>query len=216
MEFPVKINGSWVYLNPFESRMMMRRVLGRYEQGKVKYARKIIEPGDYVVDAGANHGFFTVLFSRLVGEKGKVDSFEPFLPNFKSLEKTVALNGFSQAWLHNVGLSDENGFKDFYPGRKSGWGSLIKDNRYRYNNPIRVSVKQLSLFQHKQCKLLKMDCEGNELRILRGARLDLIDNIIMDNDEVKDRNEIIDLLEFNGFKVMEFSKRKKDLLAVRV
>jgi len=85
------------------------------------------------------------------------------------------LNGFSQAWLHNVGLSDENGFKDFYPGRKSGWGSLIKDNRYRYNNPIRVSVKQLSLFQHKQCKLLKMDCEGNELRILRGARLDLID-----------------------------------------
>jgi len=80
MEFPVKINGSWVYLNPFESRMMMRRVLGRYEQGKVKYARKIIEPGDYVVDAGANHGFFTVLFSRLVGEKGKVDSFEPFPP----------------------------------------------------------------------------------------------------------------------------------------
>jgi len=215
MEIPVRLNGAWVFLNPFESRMMARRIIGRYEQDKVKFAEKTIKPGDYVVDAGANHGFFTVLFSRLVGGEGHVDSFEPFTPNFKSLEKTVALNGLSQAWLHNVALSDVDGFKDFYPGKKSGWGSLIKDDRFRSKNAIRVGVKPLSFYQHRQCKLLKMDCEGNELRILNGARLDLIDNVIMDNDEPEDRAEIIDLLEFNGFKVREFGSRRKDLMAVR-
>ena len=57
--------------------------------------KNIIKPGMRVLDLGANIGFYTVLFSKLVGENGKVFAFEPDPKNFKYLEGNIKT-------LHNV------------------------------------------------------------------------------------------------------------------
>lgn len=49
------------------------------------YVRRFIQPGDYIIDIGANLGYYTVLFAEWTGEEGKVYSVEPILPYRKVL-----------------------------------------------------------------------------------------------------------------------------------
>src|SRR5580765_1322501 len=51
--------------------------LGSYEYDKQKLFQKTVRSGDVVYDVGANAGFYSLLASLLVGEKGHVYSFEP-------------------------------------------------------------------------------------------------------------------------------------------
>src|SRR5580700_7501265 len=53
---------------------------------------RVSRPGDYVIDGGANIGFFTVLLSKLVGLDGHVLAFEPGQNNFFKLQENVKLN----------------------------------------------------------------------------------------------------------------------------
>src|SRR5256884_4365605 len=45
------------------------------------------------LDIGAHVGYYTLMFSRLVGDAGEVFAFEPVLRNLNFLQKNVALNG---------------------------------------------------------------------------------------------------------------------------
>ena len=66
-----------MYLNVAESKAMEKRAEGIYEPRKTALMERFIEPGMVVLDVGANKGWFTCLASRLVGEDGKVYSYEP-------------------------------------------------------------------------------------------------------------------------------------------
>lgn len=59
------------------------------DRQKIALFKEIIKPGMRVLDLGANIGFYTVLFSKLVGENGKVFSFEPDAKNYKYLEENT-------------------------------------------------------------------------------------------------------------------------------
>jgi FkbM family methyltransferase len=63
------------------------------DKNTIAYLEKMIKPGMNVLDIGANIGFYSILLSCLVGEKGKVISFEPDKTNFKHLARlTKKLN----------------------------------------------------------------------------------------------------------------------------
>ena len=59
------------------------------DRQKIALFKNIIKPGMRVLDLGANIGFYTVLFSKLVGENGKVFSFEPDVKNYEYLEENT-------------------------------------------------------------------------------------------------------------------------------
>jgi hypothetical protein len=70
------------------------------------YVKRIIKPGFTVVDIGANMGYYTRIFSELVGENGSVIAIEPILPFFKQLTKIK--KKYSQCILYNYALGDES------------------------------------------------------------------------------------------------------------
>ena len=77
------------------------------DRRKIVLFKNIIKPGMRVLDLGANIGFYTVLFSKLAGENGKVFAFEPDAKNYKYLEGNTKT-------LHNVivekkAVSDKTG-----------------------------------------------------------------------------------------------------------
>lgn len=72
--------------------------LGTYETHKQDAVRRLARPGMTIFDVGANAGFYTMAFSRLVGAKGRVYAFEPFAENVANLLKHVAINR-KTVWL---------------------------------------------------------------------------------------------------------------------
>jgi FkbM family methyltransferase len=71
------------------------------------FVKNIVQPGDTVVDIGANLGYYTKNLSRLVGAQGKVIAIEPMVPYYNIL--TWALSKKPQVHIHNVALGDAEG-----------------------------------------------------------------------------------------------------------
>eukprot|EP00747_Dinoflagellata_sp_TGD_P170395 gnl/TRDRNA2_/TRDRNA2_201844_c0_seq1.p1 gnl/TRDRNA2_/TRDRNA2_201844_c0~~gnl/TRDRNA2_/TRDRNA2_201844_c0_seq1.p1 ORF type:complete len:510 (+),score=77.44 gnl/TRDRNA2_/TRDRNA2_201844_c0_seq1:16-1545(+) len=66
----------------------------------------VLQPGDVVVDAGANLGSYTLPFAERVGRHGKVLAFEPFRWLYQLTTANVALNGLSNVYTYNVALGE--------------------------------------------------------------------------------------------------------------
>ena len=66
-----------------------------HERWGTKIVENYVKEGDYVVDLGANIGYYTLIFAKLVGKKGKVFAFEPDKDNFRLLKKNIQTNCYS-------------------------------------------------------------------------------------------------------------------------
>lgn len=147
---------------------------GTYEPVETEFLKKIVKTGMNVVDIGANIGFFTVLFSRLVGLHGKVIAFEPSPRSFHILEKNLQ-NCSSNVTILNKAISDYTGVEKFYLSQEN-----FGDNRFSgsqilntddYRDSIETGVIRLDdYFQNDSVDLLKIDAQGAEMKILKGGR----------------------------------------------
>ena len=133
----------------------------------------MISSGDWVLDVGANVGHYTLRFSELVGERGRVISFEPVPETFELLAANVALMPHKNTTLINAAASEHSGlstmvipkFEDtgldnFYEARLSGTESGLQ--------VLRMTVDALAL--PHPLRLVKIDAEGHELSVLRGMQ----------------------------------------------
>jgi hypothetical protein len=68
--------------------------LGCYEAEKQKAFIKQVKSGDVFYDIGAHIGFYTLLASKLIGDRGRVYAFEPLPRNIFYLKKHISLNKF--------------------------------------------------------------------------------------------------------------------------
>merc|ERR1712032_1673236 len=69
--------------------------------------QSLLQPGDVVVDVGANLGRYTVPFAERVGSRGKVLAFEPFRWMQQIVSGNVAINGLSNVWVIPAGLGQQ-------------------------------------------------------------------------------------------------------------
>jgi FkbM family methyltransferase len=125
--------------------------------------------GDVVVDAGAHYGFYTLYASRLVGADGMVLSFEPHPNNYKGLLTNLRLNGVNNVKTLNIALGEFDGKIRLYIRSHSGGHSIFlksKDYITVELTKLDTIIERLNL---KRVNLIKIDAEGAELNILKGA-----------------------------------------------
>jgi FkbM family methyltransferase len=142
-----------------------------------------VRPGDIVLDVGANVGAHTVFLSHLVGKRGRVLAFEPLPANIAALKETVHRRARHtnittvSAAVGNPALREERVALNV-PGDDGTQASLAAQTAGSWERKPPVSEVSVSLISLDQCEdveslphidLVKIDVEGGELDVLRGA-----------------------------------------------
>ena len=136
---------------------------------EIEFCKKELKKGDTVIDVGANIGYFTLFFSKLVGEKGKVIAFEPDPINFDILKKNIELNKITNVELVKKGVSNKNEFMRLYKSPVSGGHSLIKNEWGKEYTDIQT-VTLDEYFKEQKIDVIKIDVEGFELEVIEGGK----------------------------------------------
>jgi FkbM family methyltransferase len=133
-----------------------------------------IKPGDIVLDVGAHIGCFTLKAAKEVGPEGKVVSFEPSSENFRLLSMNVSSNDYSNAKLFNVAVGSEPGTAKLHLGNRRGTNSLLSDASAEQVGveevPIRTLDSVADELKLNKVNFMKIDVEGFELEVLKGAQ----------------------------------------------
>lgn len=150
-----------------------RMLFGFDETWVAELAKKYVKKGDTIYDVGAHIGYTSLLFAKLVGDKGKVHAFE-LLPNvvFKYLLPTIKANDLEHIInSHPIGLSDKKEELDIYVG-ETMMGTLDRKG-YETQNIEKCRTETLDQYLTDQSlsppKLIKIDIERAELQFLEGA-----------------------------------------------
>lgn len=148
---------------------------GEYELAASLIVRDLIDAGDCCIDVGANFGWYTTLFSHLVGPEGTVVSFEPLPETFELLRSNVAFLENSNVTIHNFGLGRSSGEAEMYLFPELGTGhSSIADHGRSDARKIKIILRTYDdcvreKLIERDVVFLKVDIEGAELDFLNGA-----------------------------------------------
>ena len=146
---------------------------GRYEPHFAELFSLLVRPGDRCVDVGANVGVHTVRLAKLAGQHGTVIGIEPDPEIVRRAQRNVALNGLETVQLVNAAASDQPGEMQLY--RPSPWdtnrarASLVH-HPYLTGATATVPVVTLDdVCADGPVSLIKIDVEGHEAAVVRGA-----------------------------------------------
>ena len=137
------------------------------DRQKISLFKKIIKPGMRVMDLGANIGFYTILFSKLVGETGKVFAFEPDSKNYKHLEESV--KKLYNTVIEKKAVSDKTGKINFYISKDLNVDHQSYDigEDREYEEVDAISLDDY-FFDNAKIDFIKIDIQGYEPIALKG------------------------------------------------
>jgi len=135
---------------------------------------QIVKSGDTVLDIGANIGLVTLWLARLVGKNGKVHAFEPNPELQNTLEKVLERNRLSNVRLHQIALGSEQAELELrIPRFNAGGASLVRNKTLVdcavHYVPVRCLSDIVAEEKIKSIRLMKIDVEGFEMEVMRGA-----------------------------------------------
>ncbi len=137
------------------------------------YISKVkIDPGDIVVDIGANIGIFSV-YAVFQGAS-QVYAYEPFLENIKLIKKNQKLNGFSNIVSVQAAVSSKKGRSKLYLGSVDSGNLLFNHNTEgrlsKYIEVFTVTLEDIfKTHRLHRIDFLKIDCEGSEGAIMKST-----------------------------------------------
>lgn len=141
--------------------------LGSFEYDKQRLMSSMLHAGDTVYDVGANVGYYTLLASHKVGPTGRVVAFEPLHVNVRVVQRHLRLNRLRNVSVHEVAVSDHDGRARFAPHASNAMGKLSDSGTVEVAT---VSLDSLTnAAQLQDPNLIKIDVEGAEVGVLRGA-----------------------------------------------
>ena len=211
------VQGNKMFLDKWDS--LDLSINGVYNEFDTKLIKEQVKSGYRVIDLGANIGYHSLLFAKLVGESGSVYSFEPEPKNFELLKKNIIVNKFQNIISEPHAISNTNSNCNLYVGRFSSGGNLIceprKPERFE-KKPIIIQTIILDDYFSEidlvdKIDFIKIDIEGSELKALQG-----MSKILKENKNLKifiefsrraleyagsDPRELLNLLENEGFTI---------------
>jgi FkbM family methyltransferase len=141
---------------------------GIYEPQLTRVFERYCRPGMTVVDVGANLGYYSLLASRLVGTAGRVIALEPNSENCRLLLSSLRLNGTANVELLPVAADVATGWA-YYSTHVGSNGGLIESDDLLVHPGVVVPTFRLDDLVSGRVDFLKMDVEGAEGRVVRGA-----------------------------------------------
>lgn len=201
--------------------------LGFYEVGTLNVIKHCLNQGDVFIDVGASIGLMSVFASQHVG-KGRVLSFEPQSERFGILTSNKALNKCHNIKPFNNGLGQEKNQLKLYTDIHSP--SLVDHNdEPTHHEVVDILVLDEVLESEKiaQVKFIKIDVEGFEIHVLKGAQQLLKSNppIIcveyvkrlqkLNDGDVSIFNFIKEINDYKIFQLEKSSSTKSKLIEVK-
>jgi FkbM family methyltransferase len=144
-----------------------------YYEPELVYLENVLSPGKTFIDAGANFGIYSLVASRLVGQTGRVIAFEPSLQSFPVLQRNINLNNLTNVAAFRTALCEKTGTARLYHaddpvsnslGKDSSWGG---EGEEVATETLDRAIEQASV---QRVDVIKLDVEGAEELVLRGAR----------------------------------------------
>ena len=196
---------------PLKGKLIMKSWTdhGLYEEIYIQdtYSQKILKEGMNVIDVGAYIGTYTILAAEKVGKNGKIVAIEPEPQNYGRLLENIKLNNFQNVIPQNIALTDYEGFEKLYLSSSSVGHSLIsqEDKNSYIKVPVKTVDKLVEELNLKKIDIIKIDTEGSELPVLRGAEKTLKANpnikiIVASYHYPSEVKEVCQFLNDRGFK----------------
>ncbi|MGE0590162.1 MAG: FkbM family methyltransferase [Cyclobacteriaceae bacterium] len=140
---------------------------GLLEPHDMHFALRFLRPTDFFIDVGANIGSYTVLLASNC--KVRCISFEPVPSTFHSLRKNVVINGLEDSVeCFNLGLASICSHLKF-TSHLDGRNHAVMGEQGNDEGLITVEVRPLDEVVNGNPTMMKIDVEGFELEVLRGA-----------------------------------------------
>lgn len=184
----VNVHGHKMYANTLD------RIIALYmwkfsalESFETLILRDIIQKGMAVLDIGANIGYYTLKFAKLVGTKGKVYAFEPDPNNYSLLMKNLKANNYENVVTVPAAISDKTGkLKLFICEEHKGNHRIFDSHDGRESFEIETSRLDDFFSRNEKIDFIKMDIQGAEYLALLGM-----------NDLIKRSEKLIIISEFS-------------------
>lgn len=163
-------SGVKLYLDPM-SELGAAVPAGTYEPVLSKAVVHLMKDGGVFVDVGANEGYFSILAAS-ANPAARVIAFEPQPDVAAIIVRNAAANGLSNLQVHSIAVADAPGKVDIVLARHSGGTHLASVGKSsRFERRVSVPADTLdNIIPKENIRLMKMDCEGAELLVVRGAR----------------------------------------------
>jgi FkbM family methyltransferase len=209
MPLPVRLpfGGWWLARNDYLGRCVVE---GQFESAEVAFVSRFLRPGMTVLDVGAHHGFYTLLLSKLVGPEGRVFAFEPSPRERRTLLRHVRINRCGNVNVEALALGSEEGNASLFvvQGEQTGCNSLrtpASDVPGEFiPTPVRIVRLDdwLDAQKIERVDFIKLDVEGGELEVLRGAE-----------DLLERHPRLLILAELQDVRAEAWGQRAKDVAA---
>jgi len=133
----------------------------------------LITKSNVFYDIGANIGHVSLVASSLINEKGVIYSFEPHPVSFNRFKNHVELNHISNIFAFNVGLGSTSSILNMLEVEGNAGANRILTSNVINSNFISINIVSLDEFilnnKADVPDLIKVDVEGYELEVFKGA-----------------------------------------------
>jgi FkbM family methyltransferase len=219
---PQRFGGSEIYVSPDASLKLWKRDLYQADPQMFDWASEFVREGDVVWDVGANVGLFSFAASFIAGPVGRVIAFEADSFLAELIRRSTQRARGARLDVISAAISECCGVAEFdiaKRGRSTNHLHGLEGSTQTGGTRQTISVATLSLDRlHEQLpppQVLKIDVEGGELNVLKGAQklISTASPVIL--CEVSCNGlEIADLLHANGYELFDLqidSRRTKRL-----
>ena len=178
----------------------------------------LCKPGDTIIDIGSNVGFSLLNMAKITGADGWVIGFEPDAVNFAQLEKNISINNFHNIKVCRKGLGNRPGkFRlENLVEFNSGGKRINTSGNITSADFTEVEIVTLDNFIESdivvsKIDLIKIDVEGFELNVLKGAikainKYSPVLFVEVDDNNLREQQsaarELIHFLNVNGYSTL--------------